>query len=177
MAEARGVMWVGSMWCSRVHRQVADGECGRYGMPAVSACAVAPAHMLELLLGTADAACQMVWALQSCQTVLGAKVTGAAASWCGTVGHCLLARQHGCCVKPEMALVQQRCPMAAECMRHTCSTSSATCCVQDDDPPPTWSMGTPVPIGAALVALVGLVIAAMWVDTVASELVRLCSST
>lgn len=38
---------------------------------------------------------------------------------------------------------------------------------------PTWSFGTDFPIGAAIVAAGGFVIAAMWIDTIASEVVAL----
>lgn len=45
----------------------------------------------------------------------------------------------------------------------------------DNDTPPTWDFGTGFPIGAALVACVSLTLASMWVDTIASELVRVCA--
>jgi len=42
-----------------------------------------------------------------------------------------------------------------------------------DAPPPTWRLGTRWPLGTAGVSGLGFVLAAMWVDTVASELVGL----
>ncbi len=33
--------------------------------------------------------------------------------------------------------------------------------------PPEWSMGFPFPVGAAVVAVVGFVASAMWIDTIA----------
>ncbi len=42
-----------------------------------------------------------------------------------------------------------------------------------DAPPPTWRLGTRWPLGTAVVSGLGFVLAAMWVDTVASELVGL----
>ena len=38
---------------------------------------------------------------------------------------------------------------------------------------PTWNLGTDFPVGAATVAAGGFVIAAMWIDTIASEVVAL----
>lgn len=45
------------------------------------------------------------------------------------------------------------------------------CCANAQDEAPSWSFGLPFPIGAAVVAIVGFIIAAMWIDTIASELV------
>ena len=45
--------------------------------------------------------------------------------------------------------------------------------LKDSKEAPTWNMGTDFPIGAALVAAGGFVIAAMWIDTIASEVVGL----
>lgn len=43
----------------------------------------------------------------------------------------------------------------------------------DKDTPPLWDLGTGFPLGAAIVACASLTLAAMWVDVIASELVRL----
>lgn len=37
---------------------------------------------------------------------------------------------------------------------------------------PLWSLGTPWPIGAAVLACLGFFISALWIDTLAAELVR-----
>eukprot|EP00884_Botryococcus_braunii_P009487 jgi/Botrbrau1/1853/Bobra.146_1s0044.1 len=42
-----------------------------------------------------------------------------------------------------------------------------------DTEPPFWGCGTGFPIGATVVAVAGFVVAAMWIDTIASELVGL----
>lgn len=45
--------------------------------------------------------------------------------------------------------------------------------LRDAEDPPVWSFGTSFPVGAAVVAAAGFVVAAMWIDTVASEVVGL----
>lgn len=45
--------------------------------------------------------------------------------------------------------------------------------LRDAEEPPKWDLGTPYPIGAAVTAAVGFVVAAMWIDTFASEVVGL----
>lgn len=44
--------------------------------------------------------------------------------------------------------------------------------VQDTEPP-FWGCGTDYPVGATIVAVGGFLVAAMWIDTIASELVGL----
>lgn len=45
--------------------------------------------------------------------------------------------------------------------------------LRDSKEAPTWNLGTGFPVGAAIVAAGGFVIAAMWIDTIASEVVAL----
>ena len=45
--------------------------------------------------------------------------------------------------------------------------------LRDAEEPPTWNFSTPFPVGAAMVAAAGFVVAATWIDTVASEVVGL----
>ncbi len=45
--------------------------------------------------------------------------------------------------------------------------------LKDSKEAPTWNLGTDFPVGSALVAAGGFVIAAMWIDTIASEVVGL----
>ncbi|DBA93227.1 TPA: hypothetical protein ACH3X2_003522 [Trebouxia sp. C0005] len=45
--------------------------------------------------------------------------------------------------------------------------------LKDSREAPTWNMGTDFPIGSALAAAGGFVVAAMWIDTIASEVVGL----
>lgn len=46
-------------------------------------------------------------------------------------------------------------------------------CAQNETSPPRWSLGTSRPIGAAAVALYGLVMGVFWIDIIAGELVDL----
>lgn len=48
----------------------------------------------------------------------------------------------------------------------------AACChaATTPDRPPEWSLGFPFPVGAAVVAVVGFVASAMWIDTIAGTL-------
>lgn len=45
--------------------------------------------------------------------------------------------------------------------------------LKDSKEPPTWNLGTDFPIGSAVVAAGSFIIAAMWIDTIASEVVGL----